>query len=336
MAKGSISTVDDLIKNDFVWAVGTAEEITAHQLGWWFMADYPLVTVSKRIQVRNIAHLAPKTEVSEYAQMMKLGDRFPPVIVTRDGFLVDGHTRTEAAKKLNWTMFPAFVLNVDYGSLDPDSPLRKTLLKLGAAQNNKHGRRMTAADIAGLIEQVAIGDTPKQIQRDMHVGASIANTVWNAARARAKAASLGITVSNELNNSMLKLFGGKSEKYTDPVWGRLFRLTQDARLSIPEVNEIMGRVEALHSEEDRVRLLETERVSHRAAISTASRVTPSHARRVNQGIGYLLRDDLTPDMLTERDPVQGGKYLRRLMDLEEKLRKIIRAQEQVEEARRTI
>lgn len=332
----SITTIDELIKNDFVWAVGTAEEISQHQLGWGFVENYPLVGVSKRIQVRNIAHLAPKVEVNEYAQMMKLGDRFPPVIVTMDGFLVDGHTRTEAAKRLGWDRFPAFVLNVRYGDLDPDSPLRKTLLKLGAAQNNKHGRRMTPADIAGLIEQVSIGSTPKEIQRDMHVGSSIANTIWNAARAKAKAAELGITVNGEINNSMLKLFGGKSEKYTDPVWGRLFRLTQDAHLSVPEVNELMHRVEALHSEEERVRLLDTERVSHRAAIATASRVTPSHARRVNQGIGYLLSDDRTPDMLTERDPVQGPKYLHRLMAAEEKLRKVIRAQEQVEEARRSI
>jgi hypothetical protein len=54
---------------------------------------------------------------------------------------------------------------------------------------------------------------------------------------------------------------------------------------------------------------------------------------VKQGLGYLLKPEYDPGMLVERDPVQGPKYLRILMDAEEKIRKTIHEQEQVEAAR---
>jgi len=333
MAKGSITSVDDLVKQGYVWAVGTAEEINSKQLGWWFVVDYPLVTVHKRIQVRNIVHLAPPTEVNTYAQMMKLGDQFPPVIVTKDGYLVDGHTRTEAARRTGFEVFPTFVLNVDYGNLNPNSPLKKQLLKLGAAQNNKHGRRMTASDIAGLIEQVSEGDTPKQISRDMHVGSSTANTVWNAARAKRLAKELHIDLPYELTNSHLKLFGGKIERYTRPVWGELLKLTVAAHLPIPDITDLMHRVEALGSEADRLRLIESETTTHQPAINAKHRVTPSQARRVKQALGVVLKDEWPPELLIEEDPVRGPKYLKDLMDAEQKIRKIIHQQEQVESSR---
>lgn len=332
MAKSSIFSIADLIKYDYVWAVGTAEEINSKQLGWAFVVDYPLVT-SKRIQVRNIAHLAPRQEISDYAQAMKAGDQFPPVIVTQDGWLVDGHTRTEAAKKIGWDTFPALVLNVNYGDLDPKSPLRKTLLKLGAAQNNKHGRRMTAADVAALIEQVAEGETPKQIQRDMHVGYSTANTVWNAARAKRKAESLGITVSDTLSNSHLKLMGGKLEKYTDEVWGAVFSLMQDAHLGTGEMNALVLRVEALHTTEERLRLLNSEREQHQPAINATYRIPPSQARRVKQGLGFLLKRENTPDLLVEKDPVKAIEYRKNLMDSRQKIDEILFYQDEFENQR---
>lgn len=335
MARGSIVSIGDLIKHDYLWAVDTAKEVNDHQLGWWFVVDYPVATITKRIQVRNIRHLAPVREVNEYAQMMKLGDQFPPVIITHDGWLVDGHTRTEAAKKIHRDAVPAIVLNVNYGNLDADSPVRKTLLALGAAMNNRHGRRMTPTDIAGLIEQVAPGSTPKQIQRDMHVGASLANVVWNARRTKDKASELGIPLTGEMNNSMLRLFGGKIDKYTNPVWGRLLHIAQDAHLSVPQINDLMKRVETLPDEDARVRFLETERDAYSPAIRTGSRVTPPHARRVKQGLGYLLKEDLAPDALAEKDPAKMQDYVQVLMESREKIDKVIYYQEQLIEAART-
>lgn len=334
MAQGSITSVEELIEEGYIWAVDTAKEVNSKHLGWWFVTNYPLVAVNQRIQVRNIKGLAPVTEVSEYAQNMRLGDQFPPVIVTKDGWLVDGHTRTEAARKINWDTFPALVLNVNFGDLAPDSVMRKTLLKLGAAQNKKHGRRMTTAEIVGLIKQVSEGETPKQIQRDMHVPYSTANAVWNAARAERKAQNeLNIPLTGELSISHLKLFGGKIEKYTNPVWGKLFSLTQDAHLGVTEVNDLMSRVESIGDETERVRFLEAEERHHGPAISSGTHITPSKARRVKQGLGFAMKEENPADTLVERDPVRGPEYLRYLMDFRNKLDKIIFEQEQIERSR---
>lgn len=335
MAQSSITSIEQLVKHGYTWAVGTAEEINAKHLGWWFFENHTLVSASQRIQVRGGTHLAPPTEVTDYAQMMKMGDQFPPIIITNDGWLVDGHTRTEAARKLKWKTFPTFVLNVRFKDLDVDSALYKNLLKLGAAQNNKHGRRMTPADIAVIIEQISEGETPKQIQRDLHVGSNFANMVWNAARAKRNALKLGISYQGDLSNSHLRLFGGKLDKYTDPVWGRMFSLTQDAHLGIKDVNDLMKRVEALRTDDERIALLDHERVIHRTSISQGVRVPDSKSRKAKQTLGFWVKEENTPDSIVERDPAKGPEFMKWLDIAIEKMTKTRAQQAQIEAARVT-
>ena len=72
-----------------------------------YNAECDLPDLSKRQQTRLGKHAAPRDEVVKYAENMKRGDKFPPITVTRDGILIDGHTRTAAAYKANLSCFPA-------------------------------------------------------------------------------------------------------------------------------------------------------------------------------------------------------------------------------------
>lgn len=326
--------MSELLDAGFWWAASVAEEIEAHQLGWWFVENYPLVAQNKLIQVRPIEQLAPAGEIGNYASLMKLGDRFPPVIATRDGWLVDGNTRTEAARRNKQDTFAAFVLNVNFSDLDPESPLYAQVTALGGAQNLKHGRRMTNAAIAALIERVSPGRTPKQIQRDLHLGSyNLANTVWNARKAKDKAKEMGIPLTGELSNSHLRMFGGKIDKLTDPVWEGAFRLVQDAHMGYEDAYELLGRVEALRDESERVHLLNSERTQNRPAINAGTRIMPNQARRVKQNLSYVARDDKPADDLLEWNAARGPEYLRLLERAEKKIRAIRELQAEIEAAR---
>ena len=335
MAIGTIGDIRGLVDAGFTWAVGAADDLDQAKLRWWYVGDNPLVGATKRLQVRDKSELAPAYEVSMYKQMLKAGKHLPPVYVTMDGWLVDGNTRTEAAIALGWVSYPALVIAVNWQDLSPDSEMRKKLLKLGGAQNQKHGRRMSAAAMAALIEQVTDDmSSPKMIATEMNISVSTATTVMNAAKVRRRAAELGIDIDRSLSNSHMKLLGGKLEKWTTPVFEAILNLTQQAHLTIPDVDDVAKKVEALGTEQERLALLKEIADQYRTTIRSGHRESPSKARRLKQTLGYLLSEANAPKTLTELDPDRGQDYRNYILRAELKLHEIRLAQEEIENSRK--
>jgi hypothetical protein len=326
------------LKNQLpAYAAETVERVEALGFGWKFIEEAGLAEPGKRIQVRDIAQLAPPYEVARYTQALQRGDQMPPVIQTRDRYLVDGHTRTEAARRLRWTEFPAVQVDVIYEQAP--EPMRNQLLKLGMGFNNTHGRGMTPANIRALIEQIAAeSDRPRDLAREMHLPESMVNTVTNAVKAMTRASRLGVTlIPGALTNSHLKILGQKSDKYTGPVFAELISLTQDARLSTTATTDLARRVEAVETESGRLTLLTAERASLRTVISgyhrdpDAKRNSPSKAGKLRQHLGFVVNND--PTLLTEMDTREAAKHLRVLTDARDQLDKVIAEQMAVQRAR---
>jgi hypothetical protein len=304
--------------------------IESFGFGWRFAEDYRLGTVDKRVQVRDIEDRAPLHEVSKYAQALKRGDQFPPVIHTADNYLVDGATRTEAARQLGWNVFPTFILDVKYSNA-PDS-VRNQLTSLGAGFNATHGKRMSAANFAMIVDTISVDDdTPKDIARRLHLPESTANTLLNAAKAKHRAAQLGITLNGSLTNSHLKLFGSKSQQFTNPVFAAFLSLTQDAKLTITATTELSKRLAATGTERERLDMLESERRGYRSVIDGGS-ANPTRAARLRQSLGYLIGQD-DPDGLAELDPHASETHIRTLVAAAKAIREAMEAQERVERTR---
>ena len=92
-------------------------EVEIERVGFVYTeeAQYDLTGLNeaKRVQVRDLAHYAPKENVGRYAVQMSQS-AFPPIVVTKDGYLIDGNTRV-AARRVRKEMFtPAFVVDVDF------------------------------------------------------------------------------------------------------------------------------------------------------------------------------------------------------------------------------
>jgi hypothetical protein len=328
MAQGTITSIDQLVKAKFYWAISTAEACERKQLPWCLFNNYPLVDSSKYAQVRPIEHLAPSREINEYAQMMRLGDQFPPVIVTADGYLVDGHTRTEAARRNGYHEFPALVLTTVYlGDLSAESPFRDQVMSLGVERNRQHGRRMSNADVARIIEQLSPRHTVAEIVSDNGVSKSFATAVWNAARVKRETQALDIKWANTFSLSLLKLFGGKIDRYTSPVWGELFKLAQDANLKQQTVVAMMKRIEEFRSEAEKLAYISMERDSYTLIINTGGYTPVSKSRRVKQALG-VIRKNTAEAMIEKSDkPQVRNEYLAWLMESDELIRKTIDLQE---------
>lgn len=93
--------------------------------------------VESAAQVREGSHIAPATRVDEYAQQMRNGAMFPPILVRTPNVLIDGNTRLAAAKRIGRKTFPAVVV---------DTKTAAMAKILAAAINQMGGERLTAPE----------------------------------------------------------------------------------------------------------------------------------------------------------------------------------------------
>jgi hypothetical protein len=312
------------------YAQASVQRIEEFGFGWRFFADHKLGDITNRVQVRDTDKLAPPAEVSKYAQAMKRGDQFPPAILTGDGVLVDGSTRTEAVNKNNWRTFPAFELDVLYHKA-PDS-VKRQLKYLGSGFNLTHGRGMNTANLMRIVDDLALDDdTPQDLARRLHIPNSTANTLLNASKARKRAERLGIVLNDNLTNSHLRLFGAKSPLYTDPVFASFILLAQDARLSITATTDLARRLAASGTENERLEVLAEERSGYRDIISGGA-TSPSRAAQLRRSLGFLIGQD-DADTLAELSPEASETHVKTLIAAADRLNKVIAAQQRVEQSR---
>lgn len=326
MARGIIKT-----ENLPPYAAPYAARISLLGFGWHFVEEHRLASVSKRVQVRDSSAVAPSREVSRYALAIKRGDPLPPVIITRDGYLIDGATRTEAARKAGKKTFPAFVVDVNYEENLPEA-LRRQLILLGSAFNLTHGRGMNAANISRLIEQVADeDDSAADIAAKLHIGKSSVEAVLNAKKARSRADTLGVHLDGTLTTSHLRVLGGKSPRFTDPVFKEFIEFAQAAKLTIASMSALARRLEDAGTEGEKIAMINAERNSYRAIINgTASR--PSRPARLRQTLGYLNRQN--PEMLIELEPGAARDHRNTLEVASKRIQEVLAAQDRADQARR--
>lgn len=311
------------------FAQSTGRRVEQFGFTFQYVNEYPLVDLDRRVQVRNIADLAPLGETAKYAAALKRGDQFPPVIVTMDGYLVDGATRTEGARKIGWTSFPTIILDVVFEEATEGQIY--SLIWLGAGFNNTHGRGMKTANLVAIIEATTEeDDSAKDIAAKLHIPESTVSMVMAGAKAKKRATGLNIPTDG-LTNSHLKTFGNKSRLLSDDVFAEFIMLVQDAKLTIAATNDVARRLEALTTEKDRMRLLNSERASYREIISGGATV-PSRSAKLRQSLGYLLNAE-NPELLVELEPSASEQHVKMLQEAAERLASVAKAQIKAENAR---
>ena len=94
--------------------INPALELTARQIGalveakliewaipYDYVADFAIDDVRSLpdVQVRATEHIADDDQVDQYAEHMRQGVTFPPIVIFGENILVDGNTRVAAAKQ---------------------------------------------------------------------------------------------------------------------------------------------------------------------------------------------------------------------------------------------
>lgn len=281
-----------------------------HEGSWRYVHAFPLGDVSRVVQIRDTAALAPPMEVAKYADIIRQYTNrrdqliMPPVVYTRDGYTVDGNTRIQAAYKANWASYPAFILNVAFE--DAPQAVVNQLIMLGTMLNLTHGRGLSAANIEQLIITVTQdGDSPDDVARKLQISKSTVQNVMSARRTRERAERLNIPVDmSKVTRTHLAELGGKHDKMGDRPFSEMLKLIQDAGLSVTETRIITRMMVGATSDEDKLAVIAQEKASRGDVIAGNAR-KPSRAAQLRQHLGMVLKHKDNMGLLVETNLTAG-------------------------------
>jgi hypothetical protein len=251
------------------------------------------------IQVRDAKFLAPPFEVAKYAADMANGDTFPPVIITRDGFPVDGNTRVQAYLKAGIKTITAFRLHVDFATATPSQV--KDLEELGTGMNGKNGKGMHKGNVENLVMRwYAPGDNPKTLAAKIHFPEASVRRIFKIQEGRKWLARISVTDEDQwLKGGHYELFAGWKEKMTDVVLANLVKLACDARFTIAEAANLGQKVIELTSEVAKLDLIDSEDRANEDRKKGLSG-KPSHAGQFRQALGHITSYRDNPVLGVER------------------------------------
>ena len=285
------------------YAQFTADLIEKLGFQWELDFEYETPDPSRRLQIRAEKHYAPKDMVTKYAACMKRGDKFPPIVITKDGYLIDGNTRVEAARHCNFPYMHAFVIDDNYENAKQH--VRQRLHTLGAGFNARNGKGIDREEIRKAVE--IIGSNPDftatRIAALIGVTERQVSSYLAEKRARERAERVGVHLNGDMASSTLRKLGTASEKLNDGPFQALASLAHDAGLKAPEVAAVAQKMREAKSDQAQIEIAEKEREARREQISlfkASGRSKPPLSSLLRQRFGFILGHD--PDELVERNP----------------------------------
>lgn len=293
-------------------AVMTADLIKRIGFNWELDLRYPTPDpADKRVQIRREKHYAPQPEVTKYAAAMAHNDAFPPIVVTRDGFLLDGSTRAQAARRNKYPTIPAFILDSNYEGAP--KPVLRRLQMLGAGFNIRNGRGIDRQEIVDAVLAVGTGTDydAARIATLLGVSSGLVSGVLAEQRAKERAEQHGVHVNGSVPASQLRRLG-QAPLNIQPFLA-LLKLTQDAGLSVVEINDLIKGIRAAGSDEAALELIGRDREERRDQISEYAAVgksRPSHSSQLRQHLGFVLNFEDNPKGLIEHNPTLASEHIR--------------------------
>jgi hypothetical protein len=280
-----------------------------------FDFEYPVPPPEKRVQIRAEAHVAPREEVKKYATAMKRGDKFPPLVVSKDGCIVDGNTRDAAAHANNVPYLQALILDEHYEG--GSAKAKQRMHALGAAFNVRNGKGIDKAEIRGAIEHIGMDPLYDATRIAALIGVSegLVRAVLSEKKARQRAQQVNIELNNSLTSSQLRRIGQTATTMNDGPFTALLELTQDASLKPTEISALVKQAKASKSDQAAMDLITHERETRRDQIATykaSGKSRTSAAVQLRQKLGYIIGYKDKPFDLAEHNPSSAQLHLHKL------------------------
>lgn len=117
------------------------------------------ISLLEAVQIRSAEHRVDKRQADEYAEQLRNGAVFPPLLLHGERILLDGNTRLQAAKQTRRKTIPV------YHAQFPNMELGRTL---AASMNQQNGRRLTPEEaFAAAVSLLKFGHTEESVAREL-------------------------------------------------------------------------------------------------------------------------------------------------------------------------
>lgn len=295
------------------WATIIAE-IERLGLSWQLEPQYDLDQLdiaARRIQVRDNEHVAPKDTVSRFAIQMAHSE-FPPIVVTQDGWVADGNTRTEAKRKRGEKFHPAFVLGIAHENCTEQQ--KNLLTILGATLNASNGLPLTNTERRKSAEaMIAENWKTDQIARALGIPPNAVVQIKREIDARAKLDRVDAKINGSMSVPGLRALGTKDAlELNDAPYRDLAILAKDAGLNFTEIRNAAKEIKAIGSDHMAVALVAEKREEMRDRIT--SHALTGNGRPPNSAIlrirlAYLANFDGKEVELVEKNEAAAEKHI---------------------------
>jgi hypothetical protein len=306
-------------------------EIERLGFDWHEEAQFDLALLSKdrRVQVREVEHYAPKAQVAQYAVQMGQTP-FPPIIVSKNNWLVDGNTREEARVMRKEKYTAAIIIDADFTGKGGKVDAR--FHALAATLNQTGGQRLTPAEAKAAAKKILSveGWKPEQISRAVGIKGSLVSQVKRELAAEGKFAKVGF--NGKLSPVVVRAFG--SDLLTglnDVPFKKLAELAVDANLGAKEVTDIAKEMKATGSDAgmighvDAKRAEMVERIKEHALLGNGK---PAPSSMLRRSLGMVVKYLATPSSLVEYSPAAMQDHFNAVKAAVDVLQRVLELQEE--------
>lgn len=297
-----------------------------------FNEAYDLTTLDPEgrvVQVRDAKNRAPKEHAKRYAEQMAHA-AFPAIILTKDGWIVDGNTRVKACQMRKQSVFPAYVIAIDYGKATDRE--RAKVDALAATMNAVNGNPLTPIETRRAIRAfLAYGFDTDKISK--HVGASttMISNVRRQIAGESKIEKVGLDPLAFGKDGQRQALGHTEVVgLNDVPFKRLAELTKAADLKPAEIVALGREAKSSGSDAAAIKILEQAFIDNAGRIRQIDLVgagSPTPSANFRKTLGMVTKWASNPRDLVESDPAHIESYLDSLRAAHSTLTKLIALQE---------
>jgi hypothetical protein len=230
-------------------------KMDANNITYRYVALVPLTDVSRYADTQARLRIAGTSTVNTYAEKMRQGEVFPPIILWEDGrdgyCLLDGNTRDMAMRKLGRTHTDAYIVS----GLEDDNHA----IYVSSLFNTINGVSLAKDEILRAIRAGKALTNPMsdaRLAKDLGVPASRISRLTSIERFNERADQLGLATEVPEDTKI-----ALAPVVDDSVLRELHTLVLDADLKGKDIRPIVRDVSVKGSEAERLKVVTEERVA---------------------------------------------------------------------------
>ena len=228
-------------------------KMDANNIAYHYVASVPLEEIARHAETQARLRIAGTSTINTYAEKMRQGELFPPVILWEDGrdgyTLLDGNTRVAALHKLGRSHTDAYIVS----GLEGDNEA----IYVSSLFNTINGVSLSKEEILRAVQAGKALSNPysdARLAKDLGIPASRISRITAVERFNERAGQLGLATELPEDTKI-----ALAPIVDDSVLRDLHTLALDADLKGKDIRPIVKDVSTKGSEAERLKVVADER-----------------------------------------------------------------------------